>query len=220
MAHSGTGGTVSKRNPTTRRSFTRIPKIEEFIKAGVYTQAIPTYCALADYANNKTGEAHPSIYTLAKKLGVTRRTIERHLAVLESAGFITRVRQRRHKGRYSSNDYELVYFRQMHADQEARKTAPMIGLIYLVKSERGLYKIGYTRNMSSRLSYLRKESSVGISLIYAFESTNVREDEAALHKRYAHRRIYSEWFELAEDEVDEFCSIASSEDVDFLGLAV
>lgn len=32
--------------------FTRISKMRNLIEAGVPTEAIPTYCALTDYANN------------------------------------------------------------------------------------------------------------------------------------------------------------------------
>jgi hypothetical protein len=32
--------------------FTRIPKVHDLILAGIPTEAIPTYCALADYSNN------------------------------------------------------------------------------------------------------------------------------------------------------------------------
>ncbi len=35
--------------------FTRIPKMRDLMEAGVPAEAIPTYCALTDYANNKTG---------------------------------------------------------------------------------------------------------------------------------------------------------------------
>ena len=51
---------------TVAAKFTRIPKTTELIQARVPTEAIPTYCALADHANNKTGLCWPKMETLAK----------------------------------------------------------------------------------------------------------------------------------------------------------
>ena len=71
-----------------RQKFTRIPQIRELISAGVPTEVIPTYCALADYTNNKTGLCWPKMETLASTLGRSVRTIQRHLHVLKSKGLV------------------------------------------------------------------------------------------------------------------------------------
>jgi hypothetical protein len=75
-----------------KQRFTRIPKTRELISAGVPTEVIPTYCALADYTNNKTGLCWPS-----------------HLHVLKDKGFIEFVERRRNRGRYSSYLYRVVH---------------------------------------------------------------------------------------------------------------
>jgi DNA-binding transcriptional ArsR family regulator len=89
--------------------FTRIPKVNELIDAGVPTEAIPTYCALSDYANNKSGLAWPKMETLAKTLGRSVRTIQRHLHLLKERGLVEFVERRRHKGRFSSYLYRIVH---------------------------------------------------------------------------------------------------------------
>ena len=89
--------------------FTRIPKVSELICAGVPTEVIPTYCALADYTNNKTGLCWPKMETLASTLGRSVRTIQRHLHTLRERGLIEFVERRRHKGRYSSYLYRVVH---------------------------------------------------------------------------------------------------------------
>jgi hypothetical protein len=48
--------------------FTRIPKVSDLIMAGVPTEAIATYAALADHANNKSGLCWPRMETLARRL--------------------------------------------------------------------------------------------------------------------------------------------------------
>ena len=69
-----------------RPKFTRIPKVRDLIQAGVPAEAIPTYCALTDYAHNKTGLCWPKMETLAKTLGRSVRTVQRHLHLLKELG--------------------------------------------------------------------------------------------------------------------------------------
>jgi DNA-binding transcriptional ArsR family regulator len=89
--------------------FTRIPKMRDLIVAGVPTEAIPTYCALTDYANNKTGLCWPKMETLAKTLGRSVRTVQRHLHLLKELGLIEFVERRRLRGRYSSYLYRVLH---------------------------------------------------------------------------------------------------------------
>jgi DNA-binding transcriptional ArsR family regulator len=91
------------------RKFTRIPKTTELVAAGVPTEAIPTYCCLADYANNKTGLCWPKMETLATILNRSVRTVQRHLHLLREAGVIEFVERRRWKGRFSSYTYKILH---------------------------------------------------------------------------------------------------------------
>jgi DNA-binding transcriptional ArsR family regulator len=89
--------------------FTRIPKVPDLIAQGVPTEAIPTYCALADHANNRTGLCWPKMETLAAILKRSVRTIQRHLHLLRKLGLIEFVFRRRHKGRFSSYTYKILH---------------------------------------------------------------------------------------------------------------
>jgi DNA-binding transcriptional ArsR family regulator len=89
--------------------FTRIPKMRNLIEAGVPAEAIPTYCALTDYANNKTGLCWPKMETLANTLGRSVRTVQRHLHLLKELGLIEFVERRRLRGRYSSYVYRVLH---------------------------------------------------------------------------------------------------------------
>lgn len=91
------------------RKFTRIPKTTELLAAGVPTEAIPTYCSLADHANNTTGLCWPKMETLAKILNRSVRTIQRHLHLLKECGLIEFVERRRWKGRFSSYTYKILH---------------------------------------------------------------------------------------------------------------
>ena len=93
---------MSKAKSTTRRKFTRVPKASELVGDGVPLHTIPTYLALSDHADNRTGRTHVSVNEVARILKVCRRTVERHLSALERAGVIKRQHQRRVRGRFSS----------------------------------------------------------------------------------------------------------------------
>ena len=93
----------------TRPKFTRIPKVRDLIEAGVPAEAIPTYCALTDYANNKTGLCWPKMETLAKTLGRSVRTVQRHLHLLKELDLVEFVERRRLRGRYSSYVYRVLH---------------------------------------------------------------------------------------------------------------
>jgi DNA-binding transcriptional ArsR family regulator len=79
------------------------------MRQGVPVEVIPTYCALADYANNKTGLCFPQMNTLAKTLGRSVRTIQRHLHTLRELGLIEFVERRRTRGRFSSYLYRVLH---------------------------------------------------------------------------------------------------------------
>ena len=91
------------------RKFTRIPKATVFLEAGLPVEVIPTYCALTDHANNKTGLCWPKMETLAEILNRSVRTVQRHLHLLKEAGLIEFVNRRRNKGRFSSYTYKILH---------------------------------------------------------------------------------------------------------------
>jgi DNA-binding transcriptional ArsR family regulator len=110
----------------SKAQFTRVPKMADLVAAGVPLRAVPTYLALADHANNRTGETFVSVVRVSEVLRVCRRTVERHLGALEAAGVIKRQRQRRgRRGRFSSCLRILVSFagftvRQRRTDRGRR----------------------------------------------------------------------------------------------------
>jgi DNA-binding transcriptional ArsR family regulator len=93
-----------------RSRFTRIPKVHDLILAGVPTEVIPTYCALADYSNNKTGLCWPRMETLARRLSRSPRTVQRHLYLLKEKGLIEFVERKRDwHGRFGAYLYRVVH---------------------------------------------------------------------------------------------------------------
>ena len=89
--------------------FTKIPKVNELVSGGVPAYALGTLCALSDHANSKNGLCWPSMNRLARILGCSVRTVQRHLHTLKERGIIEFVERRRNKGRYSSYLYRVVH---------------------------------------------------------------------------------------------------------------
>jgi DNA-binding transcriptional ArsR family regulator len=98
---------------------TRIPKVYDLVLAGVPTEVILTYCALADHSNNKTGLCWPRMDTLARRLSRGCRTIQRHLHLLREKGLVEFVERRRDwHGRFGA-----YLYRVLHVAAAGRKTA-------------------------------------------------------------------------------------------------
>jgi DNA-binding transcriptional ArsR family regulator len=93
-----------------RSRFTRIPKVHDLILAGVPTEVVPTYCALADHANNRTGLCWPRMETLARRLSRSPRTIQRHLHLLKEKGLVEFVERKRDwHGRFGAYVYRVLH---------------------------------------------------------------------------------------------------------------
>ncbi len=107
---------------TVTDRFTAVPKTRDLIGAGVPAAAIPTYNALADHANNTTGECWPMMETLARILGRTAKTIQRHLRLLEEAGLVVVLERRRDgKGRYLGFKFRLPHLARAAARIRERR---------------------------------------------------------------------------------------------------
>ncbi len=93
-----------------RSRFTRIPKVHDLVMAGVPTEAIATYAALADHADNKTGLCWPRMQTLARRLSRSPRTVQRHLHLLKERGLVEFVERRRDgRGRFGAYLYRVLH---------------------------------------------------------------------------------------------------------------
>lgn len=102
--------------------FTRLPKIPHLVAAGAPLEAIPTYAALADYSNNKTGLCWPKMETLAATLGRSVRTIQRHLHQLQDLGLVEFVERRRWRGRFSGYTYRVLHIAALIRRKKASPT--------------------------------------------------------------------------------------------------
>lgn len=90
---------------------------------------------------------------------------------------------------------------------EAKRNGP--GHIYLLRADTGHYKIGYTKDLSSRMKAFGLQLPFKIELIHTIRVSNMHGAETILHDHFAHCRVNGEWFNLAADDVTWFMSLAT-----------
>jgi hypothetical protein len=84
--------------------------------------------------------------------------------------------------------------------------------VYLIRSEGGNYKIGYTkRNPLQRLKELSTGNSEELDIVHVFESKWGTKIEAHLHRKYQSERKRGEWFVLNDEAVNNFKSECQKE---------
>jgi len=78
--------------------------------------------------------------------------------------------------------------------------------VYLLKQpSTGLYKIGKTKNIENRIKQFKTGNPDNLFIIKYFESKQFYSKiEAALHNLYKIQRVENEWFDLTENEVNDF----------------
>jgi hypothetical protein len=81
------------------------------------------------------------------------------------------------------------------------------GHVYLMVSENGLYKIGISKNIESRLSDLNRQIPMSVGCIHYFASKNYRKAECFLHTKFSKERVQYEWFRLSPKQVKWILSL-------------
>lgn len=87
------------------RNFFQIDNI--VMEIGLSAQQIALYAAITYYFNGKKGIAFPSIKSLAKRAGMSRRSVQTHMSTLENMGLIEIKRRKSEAGDNLSNIYVL-----------------------------------------------------------------------------------------------------------------
>jgi len=80
---------------------------------------------------------------------------------------------------------------------------PRPGWVYLLEGEQ-TYKIGRTKNLSSRLAQISPKLPFEIRLLGALKTADCVELEQELHKRFSGCRTNGEWFGLTLEDIEWF----------------
>lgn len=89
-----------------------------------------------------------------------------------------------------------------------------MGYVYLIKDPSNqTYKIGVTRMMDGkRIKKLQTGNSTELQLMFYYHTPYPFRIESMLHKRYQDYRVLNEWYELPEEDVENFHNICSEVD--------
>jgi hypothetical protein len=66
-----------------------------------------------------------------------------------------------------------------------------------------LFKIGITKDFSQRLRSLQTGNPYIIEIYNFYPIKTSRQIESLLHKRYQHRKLAGEWFQLTYQDLEE-----------------
>ena len=181
--------------------FTRIPKVSDLIMAGVPTEAIATYAALADHANNRTGLCWPKMETLAKRLSRSPRTIQRHLRLLKEKGLVEFVERRRDgRGRFGAYLYRVLHVAAVAARGGAKKGRATTGQGGRVAPNRGR-----TKQREGTPLPPKKDPKVGYGWLFGHDAppgAQEEHDRGGVERREgeARRRVRGfEWLFAADE---------------------
>lgn len=80
--------------------------------------------------------------------------------------------------------------------------------IYLISSETNgqkLYKIGITkRAIEVRMKELKTGNAAELAIVDSFQSKWATKIEASLHRQFMPKKISGEWFQLEEQDLEDF----------------
>ncbi len=171
-----------------RPRFTRIPKTYDLIQAGCPTSVIPTYAALSDYSNNKTGLCWPKMETLARTLGRSARTVQRHLRLLKDLGLIEFVERKRDgRGRFGAYVYKVLHIIASTSSKTTGQSGPMAPLNR--KTKRSNNPLTPKKSKDDQ----RKRRREGYSWLFDDLASPERDDEAEERRRRDEERRREGW---------------------------
>jgi len=85
------------------------------------------------------------------------------------------------------------------------------GMVYLIKSKFG-YKIGRTKNLTSRVKLFGVKLPFKIELVQEVQVKDYKYVEKRLHEHFASKHLNGEWFDLSTRDVAEFKQLAQQFD--------
>lgn len=80
------------------------------------------------------------------------------------------------------------------------------GIVYLIcDASQGLYKIGMTKGkIEKRIKALQTGNATELFVIHTHRTQYPFCVEGMLHRRFQHKQILNEWFELTPEDVKQF----------------
>lgn len=89
-------------------------------------------------------------------------------------------------------------------------------MVYLVESEDGFHKIGFTRrDINKRIKELQISNANKLTPLKTYNTEYGSKIEKYLHRYFSHKKKQGEWFELDNDDIQKFNGICESFEANF-----
>lgn len=96
-------------------------------------------------------------------------------------------------------DSTFILRKSISKDRES--IIPEVGFVYLM-FDGSIFKIGKALDILSRKKQLERQLGKSLEILHAIYSTDYTRAEAEMHYRFASKRVFGEWFELDEKDVE------------------
>jgi mRNA-degrading endonuclease RelE of RelBE toxin-antitoxin system len=96
-------------------------------------------------------------------------------------------------------------------NRERRAKTKKAGFVYVVRGERGAYKIGYSVDPNNRIRTFGVKLPFEVKYEVLIKTDDMRDLEAELHDRFAEKTINGEWFALDADDLAELRAMGGAE---------
>lgn len=93
-------------------------------------------------------------------------------------------------------------------EPKVKKKSEKPGYVYLLKSDKGFWKIGRTVDPENRGKTFGIQLPFEVSFECLIKADNMMLLEAELHHRFDHKRINGEWFDLTPEDVEYIKGLA------------
>lgn len=75
------------------------------------------------------------------------------------------------------------------------------GIVYFLKSDANLTKIGWTTNLKQRKEALERTEKTKTELVHFISTFDCITLEKTLHILFSHKRVKGEWFDLSDEDI-------------------
>ena len=96
---------------------------------------------------------------------------------------------------------EGTYYPALNETPTEDNSSKTAGYVYILESN-GKYKLGRTKNLSSRLQSYKTQNPFGIKVVYTRHVDDHIYGERVILSMFPHKNIVGEWFSLEKDDVD------------------
>ena len=81
------------------------------------------------------------------------------------------------------------------------------GVIYLLESDNGFYKIGKSKDLDRRVGQHLRDYPVSLDVIHVIQVYRMTKCEVYLLSLFGDKKKQGEWFDLSPDDVEWLCSL-------------